>query len=732
MILFEQDSQGKLITIQTAATTYQMCVTERGFLLHLYYGPKAEGDLRYLLTFRDRGFSGNPYDAGDDRTFSMDALPQEYPCYGNGDYRFTAFEMCDDHGIYGCDLRYAGHEVIRGKYSIPGLPAVYGDEFQAATLKVILRDEAAGVEVTLLYGMLADQDVITRAAVIRNIGERKIEIHKAYSGLIDFMSGEYDVIHFHGRHGMERQPERVPVMTGTQSYGSRRGTSSHQQNPFLILAEKNCTETQGTCYAMQLLYSGNFHAEAELDQYGQTRMGIGLQDEMFAYPLEKGEVLYTPEVVLCCAADGMTHLSHILHTLIRKNICRNQNRISRRPVPINNWEATYFDFNGEKLLEIAKQAAALGVEMFVLDDGWFGARDDDNRGLGDWTVNEKKLGGSLKHIVDQINAMGMQFGIWIEPEMVNEDSDLYRAHPDWAFTIPGRKPVRGRNQLVLDFSRPEVVDAVYDQIDGVLRSANIAYVKMDMNRSLMDICTKTDKMQNQGVILYRYVLGVYAFLEKLRTQHPELLIEGCSGGGGRFDAGMLYYVPQIWCSDNTDAIDRITIQYGTSFGYPVSAVGSHVSAVPNEQTGRSTPMHTRGVVAMAGNFGYELDLSRISEEDRQEVKRQIADCRKYWKLTHEGLYYRLTDPLHNREFAAWEFASEDRAEALLNVVTLDNHCNNPTQYVRMSGLDPEGCYEAQESGCIYRGSALMQAGVPLPFLQDEYQAWQVHFIRKQM
>lgn len=451
---------------------------------------------------------------------------------------------------------------------------------------------------------------------------------------------------------------------------------------------------------------------------------------MFEYSLKQGDVFHAPEVALAYAEDGLTSLSQKYHKLIRDNVCRGIYKNAPRPVLINNWEATYFDFDGSKIIQIAKQAAELGVEMLVLDDGWFGKRNSDLSGLGDWFVNEEKMGGTLASVVDQVNALGMKFGIWIEPEMVSEDSDLYRAHPDYAFQIPGKPPVLGRNQLVLDFSRKEVVDCVFDQITAVLDSANIAYIKMDMNRSIMDVYTALEGNQNQGAILYQYVLGVYDFLERLITRYPQILLEGCSGGGGRFDAGMLYYTPQIWCSDNTDAIERIKIQHGTSFGYPVSTVGSHVSAVPNHQTGRVTNITTRAAVAMAGSFGYELDLNIVSEEEKEMVKTQIADCKKYWNLTHEGLYYRLHDPLENPEAAAWEFVSEDKREALLTVVTLDTHCNPPANYVKLKGLNPDAMYRVEGKSEQYSGSALMYGGIPIPFLMNEYQAWQLHLIQE--
>jgi alpha-galactosidase len=727
MAIFYEEST-KIFTLETAHTTYQMKTDAYGFLLHLYYGAKAAGNMDYLLTFYDRGFSGNPYDAGEDRTYSMDALPQEYPCYGNGDFRSFCFNLMDENGIYGCDLRVSGHKISKGKYSLCKLPAVYAGEQEADTLEIVLKDERTGVEVTLYYGVLPALDVITRAVRVRNCGEKEVALTKVYSGCLDFLTGDYDILHFHGRHGMERNLERVPVIVGNQSFGSRRGTSSHQHNPFIILAERDATEDNGACYGMSLLYSGNFRCEVEQDQYRQTRAAMGIMDEMFAYTLSGGEEFYAPEIAFSYG-NGLAELSYNFHRLIRDHVCRGSLRNAPRPILLNNWEATYFDFDGEKIVQIAKQAAELGVDMLVLDDGWFGKRDSDTSGLGDWFVNESKLGGTLAAVVEQINDLGMKFGLWIEPEMISEDSLLYREHPDWAFTIPGRKPVRGRQQLVLDFSRKEVVDHIFSQIASVVESANISYIKMDMNRSITDVYTATEHRQNQGTILYRYVLGVYDFLERLLAKFPDLLIEGCSGGGGRFDAGMLYYTPQIWCSDNTDAIERIRIQYGTSFGYPISAVGAHVSAVPNHQTGRVTSIETRGVVAMAGTFGYELDLNLISQEEKKIVKKQIADCRKYWNLTHEGRYFRLTNPMEDTEVAAWAFVAEDKSEALLSVVLLGSHCNAPINYVRLKGLEEKALYREEASGKEYSGSALMHAGLPLPMLWGEHLSKQLHFTK---
>ena len=720
----------RTFTLQTKNTTYQMQVDRYGFLLHLYYGKKTDGCMDYLLTYYDRGFSGNPYDAGEDRTYSMDTLPQEFPCYGNGDFRSTAFAVENADGSMSCDLRYKSHKIFDGKYNLEGLPAVYASEQEAQTLEILMEDPVTGVKVVLLYGVLPAQDIITRSVCVKNESSGKIYLNKIESASLDFLYGDYEILTFYGRHAMERNVQRVPVVHGTQKIGSVRGTSSHQYNPMMILAEKETTEDKGNCYAMSFVYSGCFQGEVLKDQLNQTRMMLGLQEEAFRYPLEAGEMFQAPEVILSYSSEGMNRLSQNLHHCIRQHICRGKYKEEIRPILINSWEAAYFDFTGDTIYELAKAAKEVNIDMLVMDDGWFGKRDDDNSGLGDWFVNEKKLGGTLGNLIKRINDLGVKFGIWIEPEMVSEDSDLYRKHPDWALTVPGRNPVRSRNQLVLDFSRKEVVDEIYDQICKVLDQGNIEYVKWDMNRSLMDVYSSVTR--DQGRVLHDYVLGLYDFLERLVQRYPNLLIEGCSGGGGRFDAGMMYYTPQIWCSDNTDAIDRLRIQYGTSFGYPVSVVGSHVSAVPNHQTGRKTPLHTRGVVAMSGTFGYELNLMKLSEEEKQEIREQIAEYKSYAPIIQNGLYYRLSDPT-TEEICAWEFVHTDEKEqskVLLNIVMQVIHGNMTVNYVKLQGLEETAVYREEKSGKRYTGAALMYGGMPLPIEPGEYQAYQYCFVKE--
>ena len=713
----------RTFTLQTKNTTYQMQVDRYGFLLHLYYGKKTDGCMDYLLTYYDRGFSGNPYDAGEDRTYSMDTLPQEFPCYGNGDFRSTAFAVENADGSMSCDLRYKSHVILDGKYNLEGLPAVYASEEEAQTLEILMEDPVTGVKVVLLYGVLPAQDIITRSVSVKNESSGKIYLNKIESASLDFLYGDYELLTFYGRHAMERNVQRVPVVHGTQKIGSVRGTSSHQYNPMMILAEKETTEDKGNCYAMSFVYSGCFQGEVLKDQLNQTRMMLGLQEEAFRYPLETGEMFQAPEVILSYSSEGMNRLSQNLHHCIRQHICRGKYKEEIRPILINSWEAAYFDFTGDTIYELAKAAKEVNIDMLVMDDGWFGKRDDDNSGLGDWFVNEKKLGGTLGNLIKRINDLGVKFGIWIEPEMVSEDSDLYRKHPDWALTVPGRNPVRSRNQLVLDFSRKEVVDEIYDQICKVLDQGNIEYVKWDMNRSMAEVYSMT--AEEQGSVQYDYMLGLYDFLERIISRYPDLLIEGCSGGGGRFDAGMLYYTPQIWCSDNTDAVDRVRIQYGTSFGYPVSAVGAHVSAVPNHQTGRKTSLHTRGVCAMAGTFGYELDPAKMTDEERREIRKQIVEYKKYAQLVQNGLYYRLSNPFAE-EIGAWEFASEDGKEVLVNVVMLEIHGNMTVNYVKMKGLCVGQFYKDSNTGKIYPAEALMEVGIPMPLEFGEYKAYQIY------
>lgn len=716
----------QIFSIDTKNTTYQMKVDSYGFLLHLYYGAKVNGAMDYLLTYADRGFSGNPAEAGADRTYSLDVLPQEYPTWGTGDYRNAALLIQNADHSESCKLQYAGHTIKKGKYNLSGLPAVYAEENEAETLEIYMEDCVSNLKVTLLYGVVEQLDIITRSVIIENHGSENIIIEKAGSACLELLPGQYDLLSFCGRHTMERTVQRKRIGYGSSVFESRRGTSSHQYNPAFILADVNATEDRGNCYGIAFVYSGGFRFETEKDPYDQVRTIMSIQPEQFAYPLNPGERFVVPETIFSFSQNGFGALSHNYHNCINHHVIRRSFQKKMRPVLINSWEAAYFDFTGETMLELAKNAADVGIDLVVMDDGWFGKRDDDNSGLGDWEVNEEKLGCSLGTLIEKINELGVDFGIWIEPEMISEDSTLYRNHPDWVLQIPGRSPVRSRNQLVLDFSRKDVRDYIFASICKVLDQGNITYVKWDMNRSISDVYSHVNV---RGTVLHDYVVGVYDFLEQMIQRYPELLIEGCSGGGGRFDIGMLYYTPQIWCSDNTDAIDRTKIQYGTSFFYPASAVGSHVSAVPNHQTGRITSLKTRAVVAMAGTFGYELNLQMLSAEEKEEIKEQVAVFKKQNELIQQGTYYRLTNPMEDA-MAAWLFVSENKKHALFNVVVLDKQVNAGVAFIKLKGLLEGSTYISSEDNREYAADGLMEAGFPIPSTLGEYEAYQVEFVWK--
>lgn len=702
----------KIFNLETKNTLYQMKVDRFGVLNHLWYGEKTDCCMDYLLDYPDAGFSGNIYEAENERTYSLNTLPQEYSTSGVGDFRISAISVTHEDGSNALDLRVREYQIKKGKYEIPGLPAVYAKEDEAETLEITLKDTATEVEVILKYGVFEKEDVITRSVVVKNSGKTPIVINKVHSMCLDIPYGDWEWMHFYGRHTMERQAERVPVLHGISESSSSRGTSSHHQNPAVLLCEKDCTETNGHCIGAALMYSGGFQAQVEKDQLEQIRLVMGIHPDTFEWILEAGEAFYTPEVILSCSTTGFAKLSQNFHHIIRNHVCRGTYQLSSRPVLINNWEATYFDFNEEKILNIARQASKLGIDMMVLDDGWFGKRDDDCSGLGDWFVNEKKLNGGLKALVEKINAMGMKFGLWFEPEMVSEDSDLYRNHPDWAIQIPGRKPMRSRYQLVLDMSNPEVVDYLYGVMSAILRENHIEYVKWDMNRSISDWYTATLSRGRQMEMPHRYVLGLYELLEKLTSEFPDVLFEGCSGGGGRFDAGMMYYCPQIWCSDDTDAHERTFIQYGTSFFYPTSTVGSHVSAVPNHQTGRITSIETRGVVAMAGSFGYELDLNQLSEEEKTVVAKQVTHYKEYQSLIYNGDYYRLANPFEDG-MSAWSWISEDKKIILVQGVLFRAKPNVLRKTLRLMGLEAKKNYKIAGTEEVYTGVALMSGGVLL-------------------
>ena len=720
-------AETKTFILETKNSSYLMAVSRYGNLLHMYYGDRIpDTDLDYLLTFHDRGFSPNPNEAGNDRTFSLDFLPQEFSTSRGGDYRSPSVELVWGEGGASFLGRVAGYEILEGAEKVFGMPSLWASAGeQVNTLEITLEDPVSQAEVKLSYVVFEDKDVIARSVRLINRGEKAIRLERLMSATVDFRGSDYDMIYFTGRHAMEREFQRIPVWDGIHSIGSGRGSSSHQYNPFAIICEKGCGEDEGQCWGFSLIYSGNFTIEAEKDQYKNLRVHTGISSRNFSFLLEAGEEFQTPQAVLARSGKGLTGLSHIYHRIFRENLCRSPFRKKPRPILLNSWEAAYFDFDGEKILQIAREAAGLGVELFVLDDGWFGKRDNDSAGLGDWTVNRDKLKMDLKDMSDRIHEMGMQFGIWVEPEMVSEDSDLYRRHPDWCLRDPGRPAVRGRYQLVLDLSRRDVCDYLIGTLNGIVEQAKIEYVKWDANRSIAEAWSALLDRKHQGEVLHRYMLGLYYVMDQVILKHPEVIFCGCSGGGGRFDPAMLYYQPQIWCSDNTDAVNRLKIQYGTSFAYPMSTMEAHVSVCPNHMTGRSVPFATRGIVAMGGIFGYELDPVKMTEEEKEACREQIRFYKKYCRVVMDGDDYRLTNPYENRYFTAWQHVSQDQKKSLVGIVVTDREANDPQRFLRLKGLKEDGFYKIEGWKGKYSGKLLMNAGIPVPLELREYEGIQL-------
>ena len=715
----------RLFSLETKGSLYQMKADEAGILLHLFYGPATGEDMGYLLRSTVRGFAANPYELQNRLDYSPDLLPQEYSTKGSGDFRTPAAEITLANGSSTTDWRYAGYRRLKGKEKPAGLPGVRGSE-QTEGLEITLEDRCSGLKACLLYYVFEAQDVIVRSVRIENHSDAPVTIRKAASACIDFPYGSKEVLHFYGRHAMERLPGRSGIPQGGQlTFESRRGMSSHQSNPFVILCDPAATERQGECWGFMLMYSGNHLEEVSLDQTGSVRLVSGIHPEGFSWKLAPGACFQTPEAILSYSGEGLNALSRNYHRLIRDEVIAPRWRQVKKPVLVNSWEASYFNFNAESLLSLGRSARDLGIEMLVLDDGWFGKRNDDSTSLGDWICNEEKLGCSLQELSERIHALDLKFGLWVEPEMVSMDSDLYRRHPDWALADPDRNPAVSRHQLVLDMGREDVRDYLFETLGKILKDVRIEYVKWDFNRSVVNCYSRVLPEDRQGEAAHRFMLGTYDLLERLVTAFPEVMIEGCSGGGGRFDAGMLYYCPQIWCSDNTDAIERLEIQRGTSYGYPVCTMGAHVSACPNHQTGRTVPLETRGITAMAGTFGYELDPGKLTEKEKETVKAQIAAFHRFERLIASGDYYRLDEA--KKDETAWIIVSADRREALLSVVTTHTRANGPFPLVRLQGLDAQQKYRREDTGEIRTGAAWMYGGISFPQANGDYPAVQVYF-----
>lgn len=716
-----------LFKLDAKNTSYVFGATDDGYLIHAYYGKKIEDeDLTYLLRLTE-----NPWtlktNARDKGTF-MDAHAFEYPCHGTGDYREPCLMVMDDEGMTTTDLRYVSHKVYKGKPALEGMPATFADENEAETLEITCVDKHTGLEAVLVYTAFNDLDVITRSVRLKNNGTAPLNVKKVLSACVDFDNDGYDFITLNGSWARERVMERCRLHHGKQGVDSVKGESSHQNNPFVALVSHTADEDNGEAYGFNFVYSGNFFAQAEVTQHNYTRLVMGINHFDFNWLLEAGEEFVAPEVVMVYSSEGIGAMSRTFHDLYREHLIRGEYKDKRRPILINNWEATYFNFDTEKLIDIAKEASKLGIEMLVMDDGWFGHRDADNSSLGDWFVYEKKIKGGLKYLVDEVNKLGMKFGIWFEPEMISPDSELYKAHPDWAIQVQGRELSMSREQYVLDYSNKEVRDHIYGMMKKILDSANIEYIKWDMNRQLTEVGSTTLPKNRQRELWHRYVLGVYDVMNRLTTDYPHILLENCSGGGARFDPAMLYYSPQIWCSDDTDAIERLKIQHGTSICYPASAMGAHVSDCPNHTVGRSTPFATRGNVAMVGTFGYELDVTRIPQEDRDAIPGQIAQFNKYNPIIRTGDQYRIGNVFEDNMWDAWMFVAKDKSEAVFTFVQVLGRPNYRNRRIKLKGLDPKAMYRNEETGEIHSGSALMNAGIFME-IHGDFASKVVHFVK---
>ncbi len=690
----QYEENRKIFKLDTDNTTYAIALTPEGYIGHAYYGPRLrEFGGAYRLRTAEAPFT--PSVNKREKSAFLDCFPAEYPTGGIGDYRESCLDVRNGQGSLGAELFYRSHRIEQGKPALEGLPASFGAAGEVETLHLFCEDPILGLRVELLYSAFPKEDVIARSAKISNAGRQPLRLEKAYSACLDMDSQDFEMITLCGSWARERHIQRRRIGYGRQRVSSLKGESSHQEHPFLALASPGATQEQGEVFAMHFVYSGNFIAQAELSQYDQVRMVMGIHGEEFSWKLNPGESFQAPEAVLCYSAEGLGKMTRSFHDFYRDHMIRSPYKYKKRSVLINNWEATYFDFDTEKLLAIAKEAKARGIEMLVMDDGWFGKRNWDDSSLGDWQVNLEKLTGGLPDLVRKVNEIGLEFGIWFEPEMVSPDSDLYRAHPDWAIQIQGREATLSRAQYVLDLSRKEVRDYAYECVASILRSAPISYVKWDMNRQLCDMGSGSLPPDRQQELFHRYVLGLYEMQERLVTEFPQLLLENCSGGGARFDPGMLYYSPQIWCSDDTDAIERLRIQEGTALIYPLSAIGAHVSDCPNHAVGRSTPFATRGHVALAGAFGYELDITKIPEEERAQIPGQIETYHKYEPLMHSGDYYRLLSWTDQKPFDCWMVAAKDGSEALVTYVQVLGAAGRRSKHIFLKGLQPDARYRLE-------------------------------------
>lgn len=721
MILYNEAT--KVFHLQSQDTSYALKITDQGNLAHLYWGRKVTGNYLNALYQINIRPSFTPSTDLDQLAYSLDTLQQELPAYGDSDFRNPAYQFQLPNGSTVTDFRYESHTIVNGKPKLDGLPSVYvEDEDEAQTLLITLRDELTNAAIVLSYTAFRNYSAITRSVQYRNEGTAELNMTRALSMSVDMPSYNYEMLHLSGTWARERYIHRRKLEPGMQSIESRRGSSSHSQNPFIALVSEGATEQYGDVYGVNFVYSGNFIAGVEVDPYLHSRLFMGINPFDFNWKLVVGEAFQAPEVVMVHSHEGIGGMSRRFHDLYRSRLCRGEFRDKVRPILVNNWEATYFDFNEEKIEAIAQAGQELGIELFVLDDGWFGKRDNDTTSLGDWFVDRKKLPNGLEGIVNKVRNLGLEFGLWFEPEMISPESELYRNHPDWCLHIEGRRRTQARQQLILDMSREDVQDYIVETISAVLSSAPITYVKWDMNRNMTEIGSALLPADRQRETAHRYMLGLYNVLERITSAFPHILFESCSGGGGRFDAGMLYYMPQTWTSDNSDAVSRLKIQYGTSIVYPISSMGAHVSAVPNHQVNRITSLETRGNVALSGNFGYELDLSKFTDEEKELVKQQIELCKDVRPIVQFGDFYRLLSPFEGNE-TSWMFVSKDKTEAFVVYVKVLQEPNGSIGRFRLQGLDPNKTYrlEGQNAG-EFAGDQLLYAGHPVPRFYGDFQS----------
>lgn len=723
-ILFSEDQ--KMVHIRNASVSYVMEVIDGKYLVQRYFGRR----------IRRYGGCGQPYyyKRGYNTTHecsipnvSFDDFPFEYPVRGDGDYRIPAFAITQESGIRFTRLEYVFWQILEGKPKMETLPATFAGEKEAETLEVVCEDRIAGIRVYLYYTVFAERGIIARHQKVENIGNQVVRLENVQSISLELSAGEYDMMSLYGTHAKEGNVNRFPLHHGVQRIESVRGSSSPQHQPFFALMPPQTGEHSGEVYGFHLVYSGNFLAQTEVDQFGNVRAQIGLHPDMFSWRLQPGETFEAPEAILNYSDEGLNGMSRNFHWLYRNHLMPLRFQNKERPVLLNSWEAMYYDVSLEKLEVQAKLAETLGVELFVLDDGWFRADNSSYTSMGDWECNQQKLPGGIEKAAGMVRQKGMLFGLWFEPEAVCRNSGLYREHPEWVLQIPGYDMTEGRHEYLLDLSRKEVREYLIHMLDSYLRTGIIDYIKWDMNRPLTDVNSLSLERERKGETSHRYILGLYGVLAEITRRYPDVLIEGCSSGGARFDPGMLYYVGQNWSSDNTDAFDRTQIQSGLSLIYPPVAMGAHVSIAPNHQTGRSTSLHTRYQVARLFNLGYELNLTKCSEEEKREIAKQIAEHKEERKWIEKAEFYRGEVP--NGNYRVWNSVREDREECIAVVFQQyynPLYCHNR---FRLAGLNPAYDYKETSSGKVYGGDELMEIGISVPLVQEDFYTFSFHFGR---